>query len=86
MSYVGKRRVQILRTNENGPLEPGGEVINTADSLPEIRTFVFASGWTCGIASSGAETGACAAEKLATFAIKTPCEHGLAGLLWFESV
>jgi hypothetical protein len=83
---MGKRRDQIRRTREHGPPEPGGEVINTADSSPEIKALGSISGWTDRIATRGAATEACAVEKLAAPALTTPCVHGLAGLLLFESV
>ena len=71
---------------EDGLPEPGGEVIIATDSLPEIRTLGFASGWTDRIAIRGAATGACTADKLATFATTTPCEHGPAGLPLLDSL
>ena len=83
---MGKRRDQIRRTREHGPPEPGGEVINTADSSPEIKALGFVSGWTDRIATRGAAKGACAAGKPATLAITNPCEHEVAGLFLLESV
>jgi hypothetical protein len=70
----------------DGTPDPGGEAIKTADSSPEVRTLGFASGWTDRIATRGAAAGACAAEKLATFAITIPCVHGRAGLFLLGSV
>ena len=78
MLEVGKK-VQILRTTADGPSAAGGEAIDNAESLEEIRTPSFASCRTDGIATRGA--GICP-----TAAAVTPCEHGLAGLLLLESL
>jgi len=71
---------------QEGPPEPGGEMIKTADSSPKVRTLGFVSGWTGRIATRSAATGACTAEQPAIFAITVPCVHGRAGLFLLESV
>jgi hypothetical protein len=65
--------------------EPGGEAINTADSLSKIRGLAFTSSWLGWIATKGAATTPCVAEKSAATATTVLGEHESAGLCLLES-